>query len=125
MSEIHLYNQKAPDNSRRNFAFTTAIGVALGAAGATATAIGVGVTGLAAYGAFRGIGALVGKPNTPSVQGVSQGSEPSYDRAASLAQKDEDAKRRGIARNKPTYTSAGGLTPTDQSNLNLKTLTGV
>ena len=118
-----------PHMNRRYLGFTTLIGTAITAGvatGAAATAIGVGVTGLAAYGAYKGFQNLTATPKTPDVSsGAVQAAEPSYDRAAELAQKDEDKKRRGIARNQPNYTGPLGLTPVDQSNLNLKMLTGV
>ena len=120
-----------PDDhmDRRYLGFTTAIGLAIAGAGtatATATAIGIGVTGLAAYGAYKGFQGLTAKPKTPDVSSSAvQAAEPSYDRAGELAQKDEDKKRRGIARNKANYTGPLGLTPLDQSNLNQKVLTGV
>lgn len=121
------YPEKHPE--RRYLGFTTAIGLALAtsASVATATAIGIGVTGLAAYGAYKGFQALTAKPKTPDVSGTAavKDAEPSYDRAAELAQKDTDKRRRGIARNQPNYTSPLGLTPLDQSNLNTKVLTGV
>jgi len=117
---------------RRYLGFTTAIGTAiLGATAGTAaaTAVGIGVTGLAAYGAYKGFSALTAKPKevaTADLPGAAalKEAEPSYNRAEELAKKQTDAKRRGIARNKPQYTSPLGLTPLDQSNLNLKTLTG-
>jgi hypothetical protein len=114
---------------RRYLGFTTLIGTAITAGiatGAAATAIGVGVTGLAAYGAFKGFQGMTAKPKTPDVGSAAvKEAEPSSDRAAALAQKDEDKKRRGIARNQPNYTGPLGLTPLDQSNINQKVLTGV
>jgi hypothetical protein len=119
-------------NSKGGFVFTTSAAVTAGlvastalTAGATATAIGAGITGLAAYGAYKAVTGLAGGGSKASSQQQATPQAPSYDRAAALAQQDADTKRRGIARNKATYTSAQGLTPTDQSNLNLKTLTGV
>jgi len=130
MSYIHTYHQYDPMKhaDKRFGVMMTAIGVAFGATAgtATATAIGVGVTGLAAYGAYKGFQSMTKKDPLPQLPGQAKlkEEEPSYDRAAELAKKETDARRRGIARNKPNYTSARGLTQVEQSNMNLKTLTG-
>jgi hypothetical protein len=120
------YPEKHMD--KRFLGFTTAIGTAvLGATASTAaaTAVGVGVTGLAAYGASKAFKGIIGGKDTTPSAGTAQAAQPSYDRASALAQQEQDKKRRGIARNKATYTTPSGLTPANQSNLNLKTLTGV
>jgi hypothetical protein len=124
---LHWHYDPMKNADKRYLGFTTAIGLAIAgsASVATATAIGIGVTGLAAYGAYKGFQSLTAKPAAPQVGSADlKAAEPSYDRAAELAQKDTDKKRRGIARNQPNYTGPLGLTQIDQSNLNLKTLTG-
>ena len=123
---LHFQYNPEKDMDKRFLGFTTAIGLALGASAGAATAVGIGVTGLAAFGAYKGFQSLTAKPKTQQVGSAAvQAAEPSYDRAAELAQKDEDKKRRGIARNQPNYTGPLGLTPVDQSNMNMKVLTGV
>ena len=109
-------------------AFTTAIGMAvLGATASTAaaTAVGVGLTGLAAYGATKMIGGMMNKPKTPSLPAAQQAQEPSVDRAAELAKVDLDKKKRAMSRNQTIFTSPLGLSDEDKSNTTLKTLTGV
>ena len=126
MSQIHTYHQYDPmkNAGKRRAAMLTAIGLALGATGTTATVVGAGVVGLAAYGGYRAMaGPKTVTQNLPGSQALKD-AEPEYDRAAELAKQEMDQRRRGIARNKPNYTSAMGLTPVDKSNTNLKTLTG-
>ena len=115
--------------NNKGFVFTSSV-AALTAAGigATAAAVGAGVVtaGVLGLGAYA-VNKLTQKPKTQSASGSAgvQAAEPSYDRASALAQGEADDKRRAIARNKTQYTTPQGLTPTNQSNLNLKTLTGV